>query len=75
MYQQAAQRLKQCTRSAGHAHNDKGLPGTLFELQEATPSSQVAQTRPELRIGTDAKDPQELSPFSSTSDTIPSNSS
>ena len=62
-YQQAAQRLKQYKRGVGHAHTNKGLPETLFEFQEATPRSQVTETRTKLAVRSHAEQPQKLSPL------------
>ena len=62
-------------KGVGRTHTGKGPPEPLVEVQEATPSSHVAQTRPELRIGPDAKQPQKLPSFSRSCCTVPSDSS
>ena len=61
-YQYAAQALKQY-KSVGHAHTTGRLSGTLFELQEATPSRQVTKTSTELTVRPHPEQPQKLSPL------------
>ena len=74
-YLHAARKLRQNTRGVGRAHTNNGLPGTLFKLQEATPSCQVAQTRPELAVCPHAKQPKKFRPLARNSWGKPSNSS
>ena len=61
-------------KSVGCGHTKRGPPEPLIEVQEATPSRQVAKTRPELRVGPNAKQPQKLSSLSRSCYTITSDS-
>ena len=74
-YQHAAQRLKQNIRGVGHAHTNNRLPGTLLELQEATPSSQVTNTRTELAVRPHAEQPKKFPPLARHGQGKPGNSS
>ena len=61
-------------KRVGLAHTERGPPEPLIEVQEATPSRQVAQTCPELRVGPHAKQPQKLSSLSRSCYTLSSDS-
>ena len=60
-------------KGVGYTHTYKGLSESLVEIQEATPASQVSKTNPQLRVGPDAKEPQEFPPLSRCGDTKTSN--
>ena len=56
-------RTEAIKRAVGNTHTDEGLPRTLLEPQEATPSSQVAQTRSELAVCPNAEQLKKLPPL------------